>query len=103
MQPRAAPRRARPSRTAAAAAPSPQCRRWAAAGGTSARTSSRTERRRQKEEEARPRGAMPGSDTALAVDRTYSDPERHRRRKTRVTRVGVRGRAREVLCRGAGL
>jgi len=27
---------------------------------------------------------MPGSDTALAVDRTYSDPERHRRRKTRV-------------------
>ncbi|NXD09590.1 TMCC3 protein, partial [Nothocercus nigrocapillus] len=29
---------------------------------------------------------MPGSDTALAVDRTYSDPERHRRRKTRVER-----------------
>ncbi|XP_061495547.1 transmembrane and coiled-coil domain protein 3 isoform X1 [Rhineura floridana] len=26
---------------------------------------------------------MPGSDTALAVDRTYSDPERHRRFKTR--------------------
>ncbi|XP_007424698.1 transmembrane and coiled-coil domain protein 3 isoform X1 [Python bivittatus] len=29
---------------------------------------------------------MPGSDTALAVDRTYSDPERHRRFKTRVER-----------------
>lgn len=33
-----------------------------------------------------PAAAMPGSDTALAVDRTYSDPERHRRRKTRVRR-----------------
>lgn len=34
---------------------------------------------------------MPGSDTALAVDRTYSDPERHRRRKMRVRKrvVGV--------------
>ncbi|XP_053884161.1 transmembrane and coiled-coil domain protein 3 isoform X1 [Malaclemys terrapin pileata] len=29
---------------------------------------------------------MPGSDTGLAVDRTYSDPERHQRSKTRVER-----------------
>ncbi|KAM9311667.1 transmembrane and coiled-coil domain protein 3 [Gastrophryne carolinensis] len=29
---------------------------------------------------------MPGSDTGIAVDRTYSDPERHRRTKTRVDR-----------------
>ncbi|XP_073183639.1 transmembrane and coiled-coil domain protein 3 isoform X1 [Lepidochelys kempii] len=28
---------------------------------------------------------MPGSDTGLAVDRTYSDPERHQRAKTRVS------------------
>lgn len=33
---------------------------------------------------------MPGSDTVLAVDRTYSDPERHRRRKARVRRVRAR-------------
>ncbi|XP_053572870.1 transmembrane and coiled-coil domain protein 3 [Bombina bombina] len=29
---------------------------------------------------------MPGSDTGIAVDRTYSDPERHQRAKTRVDR-----------------
>ncbi|KAG8578087.1 hypothetical protein GDO81_010375 [Engystomops pustulosus] len=29
---------------------------------------------------------MPGSDTGIAVDRTYSDPERHQRTKTRVDR-----------------
>ncbi|XP_039351927.1 transmembrane and coiled-coil domain protein 3 isoform X1 [Mauremys reevesii] len=31
-------------------------------------------------------GTMPGSDTGLPVDRTYSDPERHQRCKTRVER-----------------
>lgn len=37
---------------------------------------------------------MPGSDTALTVDRTYSDPGRHHRCKSRVrARVGRRGGA----------
>uniref|UniRef100_A0A8C2SZ12 Transmembrane and coiled-coil domain family 3 n=3 Tax=Coturnix japonica TaxID=93934 RepID=A0A8C2SZ12_COTJA len=81
---RAAPRRARPSRTAAAAAPSPQCRRWAAAGGTGTRYPEPCSDGAAAGEAGG--GAMPGSDTALAVDRTYSDPERHRRRKMRVER-----------------
>lgn len=45
---------------------------------------------------------MPGSDTALTVDRTYSDPGRHHRCKSRVrARAGRRGGA--SLCgEGAG-
>lgn len=45
---------------------------------------------------------MPGSDTALTVDRTYSDPGRHHRCKSRVrARTGRRGGA-SLRGEGAG-